>query len=107
MSSWMDAFAEPGEGEAAETAVDPSFVLHYPSLAQFLMGVDSAEKKFSIPPGSLVIWMEDGRIKCCFKVKARGMVGFKTLPGGQEGFKTIDALLESNQVEWRREGKRK
>jgi hypothetical protein len=107
MSNWRDAFNENPDEVPAAPATWHDFQTHFLDLADFLCGTFAGKEGRAIPPGSLSLWVEEGRLKCCLKVKAKGVVGFCVIHQPDQLLAELEALLHEGRIEWRKEGARK
>lgn len=106
MSTWEDDVFGAAESEGRAPSLPDEFFSRYPNLANFLTGDFDEQGKVKRPPGSLSLWIDEGRLKACFKIKSLAKVGFAVLPEPQYGFQKLEDALNKGLVEWRTEGKR-
>lgn len=107
MASWKDD-AFHAEGDDLERAgPGAEFIAAFPNLADFFAGDSDITGKCVTPPGSLSLWMEDGKLKACWKLKAASRVGFTVVHEPAKGFHQLEAALCGGLIEWRKEGVRK
>lgn len=71
-----------------------------PALAEFLSSPvwEDGSKRI---PGSLSLFVGDGKLKCCLADKDSGLVSFLAADGLEELLDALEARLVSGGVEWR------
>jgi len=80
----------------------------YPALADFLCQTHWEEedgKKVVREVGSIVVFVEDGKLKCCLNDKDGGKVAFRTFDGPDSFFKDLDDAISKDKLDWRDGGK--
>lgn len=107
MASWKDgAFElEPGDSEKPDWT-NPMWG-GFPNLMDFLAGSFDEKGKCETSPGSLSIWIDQGRLKCCFKLKAESRIGFVVLNDPSNLNIALEKALATGLVDWRKDGVRK
>jgi len=107
MSNWRDQIDANGADTAESQRCMEAMWHSYPCLASFFSGEYDEQGVCLCGPGSLTLFVEDGRLKACYKIKSKAVVGFKALPDGSEGFRALERMLDAGEIEWRKEGPRK
>lgn len=107
MASWKDgAFdAEPGDTDRPDWT-NPMWEL-FPNFMDFLAGTFDEKGKCGTSPGSLSIWIDQGRLKVCFKLKAEARIGFAVLNDPANLNAALEEALTKGLVDWRKDGVRK
>lgn len=107
MSSWKDDLLNETK-EDRDRLLEECAMLHSsPMLFDFLCGEHDDKGGWKMPPGSIQLWMEDDRVKVCWKIKAKGLMGFTVLPAQDAVEKGLEECLSMGLIDWRREGKGK
>lgn len=107
MASWIDGAFELESGDTDKPDWTNPMWGSFPNLMDFLSGSFDVHGKIDRSPGSLSIWVDQGRLKCCFKLKAEGRIGFAVLPDPANLNMELERVLAGGFVDWRREGVRK
>lgn len=107
MSSWKDELFNENKDDLDRIAKESALLHHCPDLFEFLAGSFDEKGAILVPPGSIQIWMEEGRLKTCWKIKAKGVYGFTVLVDEADLSKALQHALTHSQIEWRRDGAKK
>lgn len=54
-------------------------------------------------PGSVLFFVEGGRLKCMVKDRDGGLVGFVAIDALETAWNELDALLGADRIDWRRD----
>lgn len=107
MSNWRDVFDDEKQGDDTLPGAWAEFQGRYLDLADFLLGSWASKQSSSCPPGSLSLWVEEGKLKVCLKIKAKAVVGFLVIHEPHRLLEELEEALHAGRVEWRKEGVRK
>jgi hypothetical protein len=80
----------------------PEDAQHFPALVEFLTR-DRYEDKAIRERGTLLIFVEGGRLKACFNDKDAGLVGFMSFEGLDTMLDALEQGLQKDKVDWRKQ----
>jgi hypothetical protein len=93
-----------GVGDQAQ--VPEAIVADLPALASVLGGVYSTDgSTCEVPPASVILFAELGKLKFCIHPKRGTKVAFGTLSHPERGFQCLNDEIEAGNFEWKN-GKR-
>lgn len=107
MSSWQDKLMNDNLSDVERLSRESALMHHCPDLWDFFCGSYDEKGECLIPAGSIQIWMEDGRLKTCWKIKAKGLYGFVVLSDQADLSKCLQQCLTTGAIEWRKDGGKK
>jgi hypothetical protein len=82
----------------------------YPTLADFLCQAfweDETGKRTRRTPGTVVLFVEDGRLKACVNDKDLNRVAFYTFDGPDTFWKQLEGVMAADKLDWRKGGGKK
>lgn len=74
---------------------------HWPTLVEFI-ALDHFEDGSARAPGTVMLFVEGGRLKACFNDKAEGRVAFQVFDSLETILGELDKALASDDLDWRR-----
>lgn len=96
---------------AAKSEEDNPCVLalrdEYPELTNALLGTKNVEGQCVLPPCTLMIFLNDGRLGFCLSPKSGSKVAFGTIPDPSKGLSCIEAEIAKGNFEWKNSPKRR
>jgi hypothetical protein len=72
----------------------------YPALVEFLSSTKYPDGSGRVP-GSVSLFVDQGKLKACLVDKDQSLVGFVTVTGLRAWADLIEAQLQCDQVDWR------
>jgi hypothetical protein len=73
----------------------------YPSLVEFLTRTEF-EDGSARQTGTLMLFVEDGRLKVCLNDRAEGLVGFHSFQSLDTILGELEGCLDKDGVDWRK-----
>jgi hypothetical protein len=107
VANWKDDAFESDVGDNDRPAPMEALWNAFPDLADFFAGEFDEKGKMVRSPGSISIWIDQGRLKACFKLKAEARVGFVVFNVPEKGFHSLQEALAQGLIDWRKDGVRK
>lgn len=86
-----------GPGNEDFTALAEEF----PRIAWLLAGRDKSHEAGGMPPFSLILFFDGGRLKFCFSSKQAREVAFGTVERPNVVLASIEASLADEKIEWK------
>lgn len=103
MSTYGDSYRSGKPSSAGGPQVPSEFVSEYPSCAAVLAGIWSDDgKECQVPPASIIVFAEGGKLKFCISPKVGNMVAFGTCEDSSKGLGAIEAAIEGCHFEWKK-----
>lgn len=92
---------QSASSEGKPSAYVAGLLEHFPNLADFLCQDRWEDKSYRVP-GTVVIFAEDGRLKCCLNDKECEKMAFITLDDPEKLLAALDAkLADYAALDWR------
>lgn len=92
---------QPSGNGKAGSFCDPKATEKFPSLVEFLTVTEWAPDE-PRDPGSVTVFVQDGRVKVCFNDKDANMTAFASLDTLTDVLKEMERLLAKDDLEWRK-----
>lgn len=92
---------QPSGNGKAGAFVDQKAMDKYPSLVEFLTVTEWAPNE-PRDPGSLTLFVTEGRVKVCFNDKDANMSAFASLDSLCDVLKEMETLLAKDDLDWRK-----
>lgn len=73
----------------------------FPSVIEFLSTTEWGPNEPRLP-GTVLLFVDEGRLKACLTDKDSGMVAFATLTALSSCLQELEALLGKDQLDWRK-----
>jgi hypothetical protein len=107
MSTYGKSYTNGSAGGIGDQAQVPQTVVdEFPALASVLGGVYSIDGLVcEVPPASVILFAELGKVKFCIHPRRGDKVAFGTLSRPEAGFSALNDEIEAGNFEWKR-GKR-
>lgn len=107
MSSYSSSYTNGSVGSIGDQAQVPQTVVdEFPAFAAVLGGVYSLDgQTCEVPPASIILFAELGKVKFCIHPKRGSKVAFGTLSNPGAGFAALNDEIEAGNFEWKN-GKR-
>ncbi len=95
-----DPSSSNGPGTPAAACTSSSDLAMFPTLIEFLFST-RWEDGTSRLPGTLLIFMDGGRLKACLSDRDQGLVAFVTGGSTSELLSASERLLDDEGADWR------
>lgn len=103
MSTYRERFDESSGDNYDRRAVDAAFREEWPTLAEVFSGIPASQgEKNGVPPATINLFWEGGRLKFCIIPTGAGRVAFGTVAGPEKGLASLEASLQAGHFEWKR-----
>ncbi len=94
----------------ASSEDDPAVVAmreEFPELTKAMLGTKTVEGTCLMPPCTLMVFLNDGRLGWCLSPKTGSKVCFGTVPDPSKGMSCIEAEIVKGNFEWKNSPKRR
>lgn len=79
----------------------------FPELTNALLGSKNVEGQCVLPPCTLMIFLNDGRLGFCLSPKSGSKVAFGTIPDPSKGLNCVESEIAQGHFEWKNSPKRR
>lgn len=73
----------------------------WPAIATFLAGRDASEDGGAECPGSLILFLEGDKLKCCLSPKVGRQVAFTVLDEPLDPFTSLEMQILAGNLDWK------
>jgi len=106
MSWYSDVTASNGPNSGKPSDALGPLAADLPHLCEVLDGVKGEDGKWAIPPGSLLIFAEAGKLKFCISPKNWTHVCFGICEMPDRALQSVELALADQACEWKKSSRR-
>jgi hypothetical protein len=105
MSTYLEGANHVGSQEVGQVLLPIGLSENFPEVAQVFRGDFNQETGFwKIPPASITLFVEGGRLKFVVNPGGFGQVCFGTVKDASKGLEGVNSALQVGDCEWKRRG---
>jgi hypothetical protein len=102
MSTYGESYSKVNVDGKQMRYVCDQFAERFPMISQVFAGIYSDDGKVcQVPPASIVIFAEAGKLKFCLTPKHGNRVAFGTVEDPLAGLSGVEAALAGGSYEWK------
>lgn len=107
MSSYEDSWRDSLNGHSTGGALPFEFRESFPTVSSVLEGKpETSHGQVAIPPATISIFADGGKVKFCISPKKGPSVAFGCLGDPSKGLDDLEIQLAQNRFEWRKGSRR-
>lgn len=108
MSTYLAGANHVRDHKRGEPAINAGFPEAFPEISAIFSGDFNSETGFwRIPPASITLFAEGGRLKFCINPQGFGQVCFGTVQDANEGLEGVQRAIRDGHCEWKPRGGQK
>lgn len=101
MSTYLTSYGNGVNGHPGDFPDVEYFRTHFPNLLAALQGDPAEGKTWKVPPATLMLFIEGGRLKFCLSPKHGTRVCFGVVKRPDATVASIEQALADNEFEWK------
>lgn len=102
MSIYQSSLKGATNASVARREVPEEFASEYPAVAEVLNGVFNKDNQAeSVPPATIMLFAEEGRLKFCISPKTGPRIAFGCLRDPAKGLGSLEDEIALGRFEWK------
>jgi hypothetical protein len=102
MSVYQSSLKGAANASVLRREVPEEFASEYPAVAEVLNGVFVKDDQTqSVPPATIMLFAEEGRLKFCISPKTGPRVAFGCITDPSKGFSGLENEIALGRFEWK------